>query len=85
MKPLLDKYSLVIIGGGIVGLSAAIAWAKNRDTSKYPVLLIEKQPVVGGMVTSFKRKGFLFDTAQLIPDPLELFRYLQIDCELKKS
>lgn len=84
MKPSLGKYSLVIIGGGIVGLSAAIAWAKNRDTSEFPVLLIEKQPIVGGMVTSFKRNGFLFDTAQLIPSPLELFRYLQIECELKE-
>jgi phytoene dehydrogenase-like protein len=84
MKPNLDRYSLIIIGGGIVGLSAAIAWAKNRDTSKYPVLLIEKQPIVGGMVTSFKRKGYLFDTAQLIPDPIDLFTYLEIDCELKK-
>ncbi|HEX2957919.1 MAG TPA: NAD(P)/FAD-dependent oxidoreductase [Chitinispirillaceae bacterium] len=79
-----DKYSLVIIGGGIVGLSAAIAWAKNRDTSKYPVLLIEKQPIVGGMVTSFKRKGYLFDTAQLVPDPIDLFTYLEIDCKIKK-
>lgn len=51
------KYSLIIIGGGITGLSAAIAWSKNRDSSSYPVLLLEKQPIVGGMVTSFKRKG----------------------------
>lgn len=78
------KYSLVIIGGGIVGLSSAIAWAKNRDASSYPVLLLEKQPIVGGMVTSFRRGGYLFDTAQLIPDPVELFTYLEIDCELKR-
>lgn len=84
MKPDRDNYSLVIIGGGIAGLSAAIAWAKNRDTSKYPVLLIEKQPIVGGMVTSFERKGFLFDTSQLIPDPIELFKYFENDCELRK-
>ncbi|NLW32105.1 MAG: NAD(P)/FAD-dependent oxidoreductase [Fibrobacter sp.] len=79
-----EKYSLIIIGGGITGLSCALAWVKNRDPSQYPVLLLEKQPIVGGMVTTFKRKGYSFDTAQLIPDPVELFRYLQIDCELKK-
>ncbi|NLE01119.1 MAG: NAD(P)/FAD-dependent oxidoreductase [Fibrobacter sp.] len=84
MKPTPDKYSLIIIGGGIVGLSTAITWSKNRDSSQYPVLLLEKQPIVGGMVTSFKRKGFIFDTAQLVPDPLELFKYLEIDCELIK-
>lgn len=78
------KYSLIIIGGGITGLSAAIAWSKNRDSSRYPVLLLEKQPIVGGMVTSFKRKGYTFDTSQLIPDPVDLFRYLEINCELKK-
>ena len=65
-------------------LSTAITWSKNRDSSQYPVLLLEKQPIVGGMVTSFKRKGFIFDTAQLVPDPLELFKYLEIDCELIK-
>lgn len=78
------KNSLAIIGGGIVGLSAAIAWAKNRDTARYPVVLLEKQPIVGGMVSSFKRKGYTFDTSQLIPDPLDLFKYLEIDCALKK-
>lgn len=84
MKPISDKYSLIIIGGGIVGLSSAITWSKNHDTAQYPVLLLEKQPIVGGMVTTFKRKGYAFDTAQLIPDPLELFKYFEIDCELKE-
>jgi phytoene dehydrogenase-like protein len=79
-----NNYSLIIIGGGITGLSTALTWAKNKDTSRYPVLLLEKQPIVGGMVTTFKRKGYAFDTTQLIPDPIDLFRYLQIDCELKK-
>jgi hypothetical protein len=36
------------------------------------------------MVTSFKRNGYLFDTSQLIPDPIGLFKYFEIDCELKK-
>ncbi len=79
-----DKYSLIIIGGGITGLSSAIAYAKNCDTSKNKVLLLEQQNVVGGMVTSFRRKGFLFDTSQLISDPKDLFEYLGINLNLKK-
>jgi prolycopene isomerase len=79
-----QKYSLIIIGGGITGLSAGITWAKNNDTHKSPVLIVEKNPIVGGMVTSFKRKGFLFDTAQLIPDSNDLLEYLGISIDLKK-
>lgn len=78
------KYAIIIIGGGITGLSTAIAYAKNTDPYKNKVLLLEQHSVVGGMVTSFKRKGFLFDTAQLIPDPAELFEYLEIDLPIKK-
>jgi len=80
----LKKYSLIIIGGGITGLSTAITYAQKRSTSENPVLLLEKQPIVGGMVTSFKRKGFLFDTSQLVPDPKELFEYFGIDLNLKR-
>ncbi|MFC2123608.1 phytoene desaturase family protein [Bacteroidota bacterium] len=79
-----DHYSLIIIGAGITGLSAAIAYAKNHDISKNPVLVLEQHKIVGGMVTSFKRQGYLFDTSQLIPDPLELFEYLNIELDLKQ-
>jgi all-trans-retinol 13,14-reductase len=79
-----SKVSLVIIGAGITGLSAAIAYAKNVDISRHPVLVLEQHKIVGGMVTSFRRKGFLFDTAQIIPDPMEMFQYLGIDLKLKR-
>jgi phytoene dehydrogenase-like protein len=80
----MKKYSLIVVGGGITGLSSAIAWAKNVDVIKHPVLVIEKNKIPGGMVTSYKREGFLFDTAQLIPESNELFEYLGIDIELKQ-
>jgi protoporphyrinogen oxidase len=76
------KYSLIIIGGGIVGLSSAIAWAINRNSSQFPVLLMEKQPLVGGMVTSFRRKGYTFDTAQLIPDLSSSHMVSGLPCKL---
>ena len=79
-----DKMGLVVIGGGISGLSAALTWALNHDTSKDPVLLIEKEPRTGGYVTSFERKGYLFDTCQMIPNISEILEYLQVDIEMKK-
>ena len=59
-----DKMGLIVIGGGITGLSSALTWAINHDTEQEPVLLIEKEPKTGGFVTSYERKGFLFDTCQ---------------------
>jgi len=79
-----NNYSLIVIGAGITGLSSAIAFAKNSKNIKTPVLVLEQHSIVGGMVTSYKREGFLFDTAQLIPDPEDLFEYLNIDLPIKK-
>jgi all-trans-retinol 13,14-reductase len=80
----IEKVSLIVIGGGITGLSTALAWAKNNDASKKPVLLIEKEPAPGGYVTSFKREGFLFDIVQIIPDSSDVLEYFGVDLELKK-
>ncbi|NHJ49006.1 MAG: NAD(P)/FAD-dependent oxidoreductase [Asgard group archaeon] len=79
-----DKYSLIVIGGGITGLSSALTWAINHDTAKEPVLLIEKEPKTGGYVTSYERKGYLFDTCQMIPNISELLEYLGLEIEMKK-
>jgi protoporphyrinogen oxidase len=56
-----NKKSLIVIGGGITGLSTALTWALNHDTKLDPVLLIEKEPKIGGYVTSYEREDFLFD------------------------
>lgn len=42
------KYDVVIVGGGIAGVSAALTIARNNLT----VLLIEKQCILGGLATS---------------------------------
>ena len=75
------KYKLIVIGGGISGLSTAIAWMKNREG---PVLVMEKEAVPGGCVASFSREGYRFDTVQLIPDMTDLLDYLGITLPLKK-
>ena len=76
-----EKYKLIVIGGGISGLSTAIAWMKNRDG---PVLVMEKESVPGGCVASFSREGYRFDTVQLIPDMTDLLDYLGIGLPLQK-
>ncbi|MBN1759537.1 MAG: NAD(P)/FAD-dependent oxidoreductase [Chitinispirillaceae bacterium] len=84
MPELLQNYALIVIGGGITGLSTAIAWAKNNQTDTRPVLVIEKESAAGGYVTSFKREGYLFDTVQIIPDSSDVLDYLGISIDLVK-
>ena len=76
-----NKYGLIVVGGGITGLSSALTWALNHDVKKEPVLLIEKEPKTGGYVTSYERGGFLFDTCQMIPNIFDILDYLRIEIE----
>ena len=78
------KYHVVVVGGGIAGLSTAIAYAKNANVGANPILVLEKAPKVGGMVTSFKRDGYLFDTVQMIPEVTHLFEYFGVDLPLRR-
>jgi phytoene dehydrogenase-like protein len=71
----MENHKLIVIGGGISGLSTAIAWLKNLDG---PVLVLEKEPMPGGCVTTFARGGYQFDTVQLIPGMDDLLGYLGI-------
>jgi len=50
---------VVVVGAGIAGLSAAI-YAKR---SGFDVTLYEQHSIAGGMCTSWKRKGYLFEGA----------------------
>jgi phytoene desaturase len=52
------KYDVIIIGGGIAGLTAGALLARQGLRR---VLLLEQGASTGGYVTSFKRKGFTFD------------------------
>ncbi len=79
-----ERKGLVVIGGGITGLSAAISWACTVDARANPVVVLEKEPMVGGCVTSFRRKGYLFDTVQMAPDISDILPYLGVDIELRQ-
>jgi len=48
---------VVVIGGGISGLSAAI----YAQRSGFDVTICEQHSMAGGMCTSWKRKGYLFE------------------------
>ncbi|MHB8835502.1 MAG: phytoene desaturase family protein [Candidatus Methylomirabilia bacterium] len=50
---------VVVVGGGLGGLSAAVALAQK----KIAVTLLEAQPRVGGYAVSFARQGWTFDPA----------------------
>jgi phytoene dehydrogenase-like protein len=50
---------VIVIGAGVAGLTAGI-YAKR---SGFNVTIVEQHSVVGGMCTSWKRKGYLFEGA----------------------
>jgi phytoene dehydrogenase-like protein len=52
-----NHYHTIIVGGGIAGLTAAAYMAREKKN----VLLIEKNNECGGLVSSFKHKGFQFE------------------------
>lgn len=52
------KYDVIIIGGGLGGLICARQLSKAGRS----VLLLERQPQLGGCIQSYPRKGLHFDT-----------------------
>ena len=60
MKP--DDARVVVIGGGLAGITAAIALAESGAD----VTLLEARPRLGGATCSFHRDGLIVDTGQHI-------------------
>ncbi|NLY81534.1 MAG: NAD(P)/FAD-dependent oxidoreductase [Clostridiales bacterium] len=53
------KKNIVIVGGGISGLTAAAFLTEDKNNN---VILIEQSEKLGGLVGSFEEKGFVFDS-----------------------
>ncbi|MBP7215946.1 MAG: NAD(P)/FAD-dependent oxidoreductase [Candidatus Omnitrophica bacterium] len=54
-----EEYDVIIIGAGVAGLSAALKLAAEKKK----VLVVESQPVPGGLATSFRRNNFYFESS----------------------
>ena len=53
-----NSHEIIIVGAGMAGLTAAAYLSR----AGHDVLLIEKNDTYGGLVTSFQKDGFVFDT-----------------------
>lgn len=60
------RYDVIVIGAGVAGLFAALSLSRRQKK----VLLLERQAVPGGYATTFKRKGFTFESALHCVDAL---------------
>ncbi len=59
MKPLENKYDVVIVGAGVSGLTSAALLSK----AGLSVCVLDKAQHAGGYLQGFTRKGFRFDSA----------------------
>jgi uncharacterized protein with NAD-binding domain and iron-sulfur cluster len=57
-------FKAVVIGGGLAGLTAAIALAEQSQERGGQVTLLEAKPRLGGATCSFSRDGLIVDTGQ---------------------
>jgi prolycopene isomerase len=79
-----SEKGLIIIGAGINGLSAGLAYALHNDLEKKQVVILEKNPVCGGYVTTYARKGYQFDTCQMISNISDILEYFGVAIDLQE-
>ena len=77
---------VAVVGGGIAGLAAA--WELRRDGAE--VVVIEREPRLGGKIRTVRRDGFVFEAGadsflETRPEPSALCRDLGLDRELVRA
>lgn len=58
----MKKKKVVILGAGLSGLACADE-ILHKGNGEFEVVVLEKQPFIGGLAATFKKDGFLFDLA----------------------
>ena len=81
---MMKKYDIIVIGGGVGGLSCGAFLAKRGKK----VILLEKNQNLGGYQTTFRRKGFIFEPCLHVmveagPDGLLLPLFNELGIELQ--
>jgi len=81
----MPKYDVAIIGSGLGGLLCGSILSREG----FNVIILEKNPVTGGCLQSFRRNGHVFDTGVHFIGSLDhnqvldrYFRYFQIRDQL---
>src|SRR5208283_3899060 len=78
-------YDVIIVGSGIGGLVCGNLLSKHGRN----VLILERHDKPGGYVTSYRRKGFLFDVVKVIGGlrksaPIErIFSHIGVDKKIE--
>ncbi len=81
----MNKYDVVIVGGGMAGLTAQAYIAREG----YKSILLEKNNICGGLVNSFRKDGFIFDAGvRALEDAgiiIPMLKELDIELDFVKS
>ena len=83
-----NERTVAVIGGGVSGLTTAYLLAQAKP--EWRITVLEKEPEVGGKVTSRQQGGYTFDGGPNgfltnVPETLELAKSLGLESDLQRA